>query len=462
MYEPRTGPPIVHIPTSPGCNNRCEFCMDEARGMGFFTVEQHIEQLRAGRELSDAVTFTNGEPTLNSHLPELAEAARDLGYRIIGVITNGRRLARRDFVLALLDGGVNELTISAHGPTADVNDAITGRKGSWAQTRRGLGHLAELRPAHPFAFRINCTVVVKNLAHMRATYDYAMGYGPDIVNFNVVEARGAALRDFAGTVPRYVDVARAARESGLDFGSPTVSLSRIPPCSGGLTWAQDEFLLLPEGELTRYVPEEGKTKGPPCQDCAMASACPGVWQGYIDGHGWDEFTPLSAPHDRVLRVTTGARCLNTCGHCPSKDGAPLHDQLSAGFIAGHRRVLLAGGDPLLDPGLPEHLRLCRAMGFRHVAVETNGRVLSKADFAHAVVKLGLDEVVVRVHGADPSGADAVTGVRGSFRQAVAGIAAMMRRGQAVRIDVQAPGVDGAAAEAMAAAVHQQAAARATS
>ncbi|PIV81963.1 radical SAM protein, partial [bacterium CG17_big_fil_post_rev_8_21_14_2_50_64_8] len=48
---------------------------------------------------------------------------------------------------------------------------------------------------------------------------------------------------------------------------------------------------------------------------------------------------------------------------------------------------------------------------------TNGRVLSRAAYAEAVVRLGLDEIVVRVHGADAARADGATGVPGSFRQA---------------------------------------------
>lgn len=69
---------------------------------------------------------------------------------------------------------------------------------------------------------------------------------------------------------------------------------------------------------------------------------------------------------------------------------------------------------------------------------TNGRVLSRAAYAEAVVRLGLDEIVVRVHGADAARADGATGVPGSFRQAVLGVAALSRRKQAYGLELGGP------------------------
>ncbi len=421
------GPAILHIPTSPGCNNRCEFCLDEARGMGRFTLQQHIEQLRAGRSISDGVVFTNGEPTLTRHLPDAVAAARDLGFSLIGLISNGRRLSDRSFAEALLDAGLNEVTISAHGPTADVHDAITRRKGSFEQTRRGLANLQELRNGRRFTFHVNCTLVQKNLPHLQAMVDYARGFDIDRLNFNVVEARGTARKLFADVQPRYVDVVAAMLSSGLDFGRPELCMSRIPPCAGGMDWSQEDFHLTVDGDVTHFRPEVGKVRGPPCGQCAVAGTCPGIWEGYAEGYGWDEFQPIQRPHDGTLRVRLGADCLNHCARCAegphSKAPAPgsPYKQLTDGYIAGHRRVLLTGGDPLLDARLPGLLQAARRMGYRHLAIETNGRLLSQTRFADAVAALDLDEIRVRLHGPDAATADAHTGVRGAHRQALRGI-----------------------------------------
>lgn len=150
--------------------------------------------------------FTNGEPTLNRHLPDAVAAAQDLGFTLIGLITNGRRLADRAYAEALLDAGLNEVTVSAHGPRAEVHDAITGRRGSFDQTRRALQNLQELRRSRSFTFHVNCTLVQRNLPHLPEMVAYVQGFGIDRLNFNVVEPRGTARRRFTEVQPRYVDV----------------------------------------------------------------------------------------------------------------------------------------------------------------------------------------------------------------------------------------------------------------
>ena len=56
------------------------------------------------------VIFTGGEPTLRPDLPELIEHAENLG-QVSGLITDGFRLAEKDYLALLLDAGLDHLMI---------------------------------------------------------------------------------------------------------------------------------------------------------------------------------------------------------------------------------------------------------------------------------------------------------------------------------------------------------------
>lgn len=427
MNEP---PPVVlHIPTSAGCNNRCSFCIDDGGATRRFSFHEHVAQLATARAFTAAIVFTTGEPTLNRDLPRLVAAAGELGFTQIGLITNGRRLRDARLCRALLEAGLTEVTVSLHGPDAAIHDGITGRPGSWAEARRGLANLR----ASPVVLRLNCTLVRANLGCMRRMADLAAEIPVDSLNFNTVEPRGRADRSFVDVVPRYSEVLEAADESGLDFGRPALSLSRVPACAGGCEWVQEDYHFTVDGEVTHYDPGEGKVRGPACARCAIVARCPGVWRSYAEHFGWEELVPVSAPRrGEVLRVDTGAPTIEASA--PSEHSAASVSwsrQARAGFVRGYRRVLLGGGEPVLHPRFPEIVRGCRSIGFTEVAIESSARPL--ASVARSLAGLGVDRVVVALPGTDRRSYEAATGVAGSFRQAVAGLSALAACGMAFEI-----------------------------
>lgn len=387
-----------------------------------------LEKMRA--ELS-AVIFTGGEPTLNPLLPRLVETAADLGYELIGLITNGRALKDRQWCERLLEGGLNQLTVSLHGPSAEVHDAISRRRGSFAQAARCLENFAQLRKHYQLELKLNCTLVQSNLGLMRQMRDFAVGFGADNINFNVAEPRGTADELFTTVMPRYTAVMDQADRSGLDFQAATQSLSRVPACAGGVEWVQETWHLAHRDRVDVYDPVEGKTKGALCERCSINAQCPGIWQRYIDGYGWDELIALTDPAKRqgeTLRVLTGSACNNHCVHCvdgPAADGLatgkPVGRQLREGYLRGYRQVELAGGEVLLTDQLPVLVKQARDLGFQQVAVETNGRMLNLAATLKQLQELGLSEVVVRLNAGDENAHDEMARAAGAFRQTVRGL-----------------------------------------
>src|SRR5215472_15658774 len=117
------------------CNNRCVFCAQEGLADAAASAE---EQLAAARSRSDEVTFVGGEPTLDPRLAERVAAARALGFRRVGLQTNGRKLADRTFTAGLARGGLTDVHLSIHGAEAAVHDYHTGVPGSFDECLAGL------------------------------------------------------------------------------------------------------------------------------------------------------------------------------------------------------------------------------------------------------------------------------------------------------------------------------------
>jgi hypothetical protein len=122
----------------------------------------------------------------------------------------------------------------------------------------------------------------------------------------------------------------------------------------------------------------------------------------------------------------GLACDNRCVFCAQRGlGADelTPTELAARFEALRRdsdELTFTGGEPLLYPSLPQAIAGARAAGFRRVGLQTNARRL--AEQAEALVRAGLTDVHVSVHGARAAVHDYHTGAPGSFAALWAGVA----------------------------------------
>ncbi len=125
-----------------------------------------------------------------------------------------------------------------------------------------------------------------------------------------------------------------------------------------------------------------------------------------------------------LRVGYG--CNQRCRFCDQGDardrlGDARADEVKAALAAiPHREgVILAGGEVTLRPDLPALVQAARALGFKRVALQTNGHILASKGAAAGLRSLGLTDVAVAIHAPDADTHDWVTATPGSFRRAVA-------------------------------------------
>ena len=261
--------------------------------------------------------FLGGEPTLHPALPRLVGAARELGFGEVSLCTNGVLLARQERLSGLLKAGVTRVTVSVHSHQAAVEDALTGRLGSWDKKVAAIQNLVLAHHDGALASPVAINVVVhkKNYRVSRQLVAHFAALGVKEIRFNALrpEGRGREARRYfvryKTSAPHLLD----AVLSGWELGA-RVTCGGFPPC----VWPPKvrlrprlvERLWADAGEPTRMVSEHNalggaqrfswdemrtqrlKVKAEKCRTCALEPRCEGVWASYISLHGWDEFDPI--------------------------------------------------------------------------------------------------------------------------------------------------------------------------
>lgn len=141
-----------------------------------------------------------------------------------------------------------------------------------------------------------------------------------------------------------------------------------------------------------------------------------------------------------LRLSVTDRCNCRCAYCMPADGVPMltHDDVcsfeelaritGACCELGVSKVRLTGGEPLVRRGLPNLVRMLRAVpGVRDLALTTNATLL--APVAEELAEAGLDRVNVSLDSLRPERYAAITR-GGRLADALAGIEAARAAGLA--------------------------------
>ncbi len=191
----------------------------------------------------------------------------------------------------------------------------------------------------------------------------------------------------------------------------------------------------------------------PIPGTEMARLCgtgPGVSAGFHEAfqHGGiatDEFDraflhraaealavrPAAARECKVI-VNLTYRCNNHCVFCAVGD-RPARDARTADVLAALQRhrargfdlLDIDGGEPTLHADLLAVVAAARELGYRRIAVTTNGRTLSYPQLPAALVRAGVTDVLCSLHAPVEALQERLTCAEGSFAQTVAGIRNML-------------------------------------
>lgn len=278
------------------------FCAQghKREGCAHVPYDELVARLVKGRETSDELVLTGGEPTIHPQLIDAVSKAREIGYKQIQVQTNGRMLGYGKFVDALVEAGATEFSPALHGATAEMHDGLTRAPGSYRQTVAGIRNLR----ARNLSIVTNSVVAKANVLQLPALVDLLARLGVAQSQLAFVHPVGTAFELFDDVVPRLSDVVepiRQAREIANSRGLRLVT-EAVPLCFlRGMEelavedWIPKTTVIDLDGkpfDYSTWRPAEGKSHGPPCQQCAARFRCEGPWREYPDRFGWDEFDPL--------------------------------------------------------------------------------------------------------------------------------------------------------------------------
>jgi len=137
-------------------------------------------------------------------------------------------------------------------------------------------------------------------------------------------------------------------------------------------------------------------------------------------------------------------CNNRCLFCLDKDAqdgsclsiAEVKKVLQAGRKEKADKVVLSGGEPTLHPEFTNIVKSAKKLGYTKIQVITNGRMFAYKKFLDQAVGAGISEVTFSMHGHNQRLFDKQTGIKGSFLQALAGLAAALQREELiVNVDI---------------------------
>ena len=220
----------VKIVTGLKCNIQCIFCYYRdalhAPNKSFAQIKKDL--CYAYRHGIREVDFSGGEPTVHPQLPELISTAKEIGMEKVCIISNGWRLADRDYLHSLKDAGLDEILFSLHGPNEEIHEQLTDTKGSFARISKAFHNAAE----EGVQIRTNTVVNRINFDHLIEVGEFVLKYNPIQVNFitindwcyakNLVEKLMLTYSEMSGPLQKVCDL--------LEPHVPAVNVRYIPFC----------------------------------------------------------------------------------------------------------------------------------------------------------------------------------------------------------------------------------------
>ena len=307
------------------CDLACRFCsqgdFNPAVRTGLKEAVRHIYMAR--RMGYQRLGFSGGEALLRSELPSLTATARKVGFKAVRLQTNGMKLSDPDLCRRLAKAGLTVCKFTFLGADAGLHDRLTGKKGSFKKSLRGLENML----AFNLSVGVNLLVTKQNFRQLKKILRFFMNRG--VSNFVLIypiyagnmrknfRTLGVGMPEASKFIVEALDLAQAA---GLE---KEVKVLNMPPClmPGHETrtvelYKFNTMVASPLGfnwDLDSNI-SEAKERGPVCASCMFRKPCPGVDYNYLELFGWKGFTPVIRPaKKKTLRPEPGY--LNSLEKC---------------------------------------------------------------------------------------------------------------------------------------------------
>ena len=134
----------------------------------------------------------------------------------------------------------------------------------------------------------------------------------------------------------------------------------------------------------------------------------------------------------IPEVYLGPNCNNRCSFCslnkedfPRKSAEDVRKELEI-IKKFADDVKFTGGEVTIRPDIMQIVSHAKSLGFQNICIEDNGRKFADKEYARKMIKSGANSFSVFIYGHEPELHERLTGVKGSFEEAVSGIKNLVR------------------------------------
>ena len=438
----------VKVVTNETCGLRCRFCDARSDHERTSIAGADALRLRIDAVPQDAteLVLSGGEPTRRRDLPRVVAYARAHTKGRIVLETNAAEL-RPGLAAELAAAGLDRARV--HLPAwGHELDRVCAREGAGAAVREGIVALREAGVAIEAA----TPIVADNLDVVAelAPIVVADGIRPETWWFRIPwrAPDSSAIADLDAALDRAAAFVDGTRSVGVPaLFDPDAWL---PPCLFARPGRLAHVYALNRGAAAR----DGYRHVDACEGCQVRERCPGL---PVDVHAEPRapidddrmrrrLTVISTVAEQVRRelvthetyrdpdggtkpaaiIRINFHCNQACRFCfvsthlPPAAEADIEAAIDD-IGARWGMVALSGGEPTLNPRLPDYARRAKAAGVREVELQTNAVRLAEPGLAQTLADAGVDVAFVSLHGATAEMSDAITEAPGTHRRTLVGI-----------------------------------------
>jgi len=171
-------PRLVYWELTRACDLACKHCRAEAieqrdpRELGTGEAKALLKEIRAFGDPPPQLVMTGGDPLKRPDFFELVRHGVGLGIPV-SVAPSVTRLLTEDAIRSLKASGIQSMSLSIDGATAEIHDRFRGVEGCFTSTMQAEGYIREAR----IPLQINTLVTADTVAGLPEVYGLLLGLG---------------------------------------------------------------------------------------------------------------------------------------------------------------------------------------------------------------------------------------------------------------------------------------------
>lgn len=166
-----------------------------------------------------------GEPTVYNDLPWVISQTRKHDITP-AIITNGRKLSNPSYLKKLHESGLRNLTVSIETLEKDIHDSMTGVKGSFEQTKKGITLALE----QGFSVTNSTTISENNLGYMEQTTRKLTELGVKWLAFNIATPNVCEISSFDLSIVNTISEMHRILDQGKKIEANIHFAASVPIC----------------------------------------------------------------------------------------------------------------------------------------------------------------------------------------------------------------------------------------